>query len=62
MLFGVVYGGCFGAGGGITGVETLGIPGCEMLNAAGGTYIEGFVPAEDCADISSKKHLQITSR
>jgi hypothetical protein len=63
VLFGVVHGGCFGAGGGgITGVGTLGIPGCEMLNAAGGTYTEGFTPAEDCVDIASKTQLQVQRR
>lgn len=57
MLFGVVHGGCFGAGGGKTGVGTLGIPGCGILNAAGGTYIEGFAPAVGGADIASRKTL-----
>ena len=61
MLFGVVHGGCFGVGGGITGVGTLGIPGCGMLNAAGGAYIEEFVPVVGCADIASRKYLQVTN-
>jgi hypothetical protein len=55
VLFGVVHGGCFGAGGGITGVGTLGIPDCGILNAVGGTYIEGFAPAVGGADIVRKK-------